>query len=155
MDLLYFNTIASLPVRIDIERLFNEVIDLEREQLAGKIIDLRTEISTPNIFVDYDLLQTAIINLIENAVRASKNNGEIKLICRGNVIEVSDNGTGIPQLEIDKITEEFYCVDKSRSRNSGGVGLGLAIVKQITESYGGKLEITSQIGLGTTIKLVF
>ena len=71
------------------------------------------------------------------------------------IIEVVDEGFGIPADEIDRITEPFYCVDKSRSRECGGVGLGLSLCKQIALLHGAKLEIDSEINIGTSIKISF
>ena len=65
-----------------------------------------------------------------------------------------DQGCGIPQEEIDRITEPFYMVDRSRSKKLGGVGLGLALVKEIAQAHGGRLEIESTVGEGTTVRVL-
>ena len=64
---------------------------------------------------------------------------------------VSDTGIGIPREEQDRVFERFYRVDKSRSRETGGTGLGLAIVKHIVELHGGSIQLTSEVGQGTTV----
>ena len=66
---------------------------------------------------------------------------------------VRDHGCGIPQEEIKRITESFYMVDRSRSKKLGGVGLGLALVKEIVQAHGGRLEIESTVGEGTTVRV--
>ena len=71
------------------------------------------------------------------------------------ILEVADNGRGIPQEELGKITEAFYMVDKSRSRREGGAGLGLALCVKIAEIHGGRLDITSQLGTGTKVRVIF
>ena len=66
-----------------------------------------------------------------------------------------DNGRGIPQEEIARITEAFYMVDKSRSKKAGGIGLGLALCTQIVNLHGAKMEIKSKPGVGTQIRVIF
>lgn len=69
------------------------------------------------------------------------------------VIVVRDTGTGIPEQELNRITDAFYMVDKSRSRSQGGAGLGLSICHKIIELHGGKMNFESEPGLGTTVRL--
>jgi two-component system phosphate regulon sensor histidine kinase PhoR len=68
---------------------------------------------------------------------------------------VSDTGPGIARAHLPRLTERFYRVDGSRSRESGGTGLGLAIVKHIMQRHGGELDVASELGKGSTFKLVF
>ena len=71
------------------------------------------------------------------------------------IFEVKDAGSGIEQKHINRITERFYRVDADRSRNSGGTGLGLSIVKNIIKQHDGELKITSEVGEGSSFKLIF
>lgn len=71
------------------------------------------------------------------------------------MIEVSDNGKGIPTDALEHITEPFFMVDKSRSKKLGGVGLGLALVKEIVQAHNAKLEVESMEGSGTTVRIRF
>ena len=71
------------------------------------------------------------------------------------IFEVKDNGCGIEQKHIDRITERFYRVDPDRSRDTGGTGLGLSIVKNIIKQHNGELKITSEVGKGSSFKLIF
>jgi len=66
------------------------------------------------------------------------------------VITIRDQGIGIEQSELPRLFERFYRVDRARSRDSGGTGLGLAIVKHLVEIHGGRVEVDSTIGVGTT-----
>ena len=71
------------------------------------------------------------------------------------IFEVKDNGCGIEQKHIDRITERFYRVDPDRSRDTGGTGLGLSIVKNIIKQHNGELKINSEVGKGSSFKLIF
>ena len=79
----------------------------------------------------------------------------ITLSAGENMICVRDEGIGIPESELARITEPFYMVDKSRSKKLGGSGLGLALVKEIVHAHGARLEIVSQQGKGTTAFITF
>jgi two-component system, OmpR family, phosphate regulon sensor histidine kinase PhoR len=104
-------------------------------------------------------IESAFTNLITNAIRYTNKNGSIsiswRLINGLPIFEVRDNGNGIEKKHINKITERFYRVDADRSRNSGGTGLGLSIVKNIIKQHNGELKISSDIGKGSSFKLVF
>jgi two-component system, OmpR family, phosphate regulon sensor histidine kinase PhoR len=105
-------------------------------------------------------LLSAITNLVNNAVRYTPEGGRIdvswKLLSDGaGEIAVADTGLGIAREHIPRLTERFYRVDGSRSRDTGGTGLGLSIVKHVVQRHGGELDIQSQPGLGSTFRLVF
>ena len=133
-------------------------------------IELKDRLSSKNITISFDnnvssfigddlLVSLAISNLIRNAINNSSENTHIDVnsYTSGdfNIIAVKDQGCGIKKEDIDKIVEPFYRVDKARSRKDGGAGLGLSIVKKIMEIHGGKLEIESEIGVGSTFILKF
>ena len=71
------------------------------------------------------------------------------------ILEVTDNGPGIAREHLPRLTERFYRVDGGRSRESGGTGLGLSIVKHVLQRHGGQVEIQSEVGKGSTFRLVF
>lgn len=106
---------------------------------------------------DPALLQTLLLNLLDNARKASSPGGEVLLeggpAETGYRLAVTDRGRGIPASELERITEPFYMVDKSRSRAEGGAGLGLALCKEIAAVHGGALRFTSQEGEGTTVEV--
>ncbi len=106
-----------------------------------------------------DELQSALGNLVSNAIRYTPEGGEIHISwqLRNNqgIFSVTDNGIGIDQQHIHRLTERFYRVDRGRSRETGGTGLGLSIVKHILTRHQAKLEITSEPGVGSTFSAVF
>jgi len=106
-----------------------------------------------------DELHSALGNLVSNAVRYTPEGGEIHIAWQPRsklaAFSVSDNGIGIEQQHIDRLTERFYRVDRSRSRETGGTGLGLSIVKHILTRHQAKLEIRSTPGKGSTFSAIF
>lgn len=112
-----------------------------------------------NLVGAFDELQSALSNLVSNAIRYTPKGGEIQIrwqLRRDQaVFSVSDNGIGIPQQHIDRLTERFYRVDRGRSRETGGTGLGLSIVKHILTRHQAKLEIVSEVGVGSTFSAIF
>ncbi len=109
------------------------------------------------VLAEPTLLTQAITNLLTNACKYTLAGGEVKLHLaeklRQAIIEIEDNGIGIPEADLPHIFERFYRVDSERSRNTGGFGLGLAIVKQIIEAHGGKVTVSSQVDRGTTFTI--
>jgi two-component system, OmpR family, phosphate regulon sensor histidine kinase PhoR len=108
---------------------------------------------------DTELL-SALGNLVNNAVRYTPEGGSIVVSWQtrpdgGGQVEVRDSGIGIAREHLPRLTERFYRVDGSRSRETGGTGLGLAIVKHVMQRHGGALEIESELGQGSSFRLVF
>ncbi|MDN3920391.1 phosphate regulon sensor histidine kinase PhoR [Roseateles violae] len=104
-------------------------------------------------------LHSAVANLLSNAVRYTPDGGEIDLAWRwlpdgGGELSVSDTGPGIAREHLPRLSERFYRVDGSRSRETGGTGLGLSIVKHVVQRHGGELQIQSEPGQGSCFKLV-
>ncbi len=105
-------------------------------------------------------LASAVSNLVTNAVRYTPAGGSVDIgwLIRedgGGEIDVKDSGIGIDKAHLARVTERFYRVDGSRSRDTGGTGLGLSIVKHVVQRHGGELEITSEPGQGSSFKLMF
>jgi two-component system phosphate regulon sensor histidine kinase PhoR len=104
-------------------------------------------------------LQSAVVNLLNNAVRYTPEGGKIQVLWHwrpdgGAELDVVDSGIGIAREHLPRLTERFYRVDGSRSRDTGGTGLGLSIVKHVAQRHGGEIEIQSELGKGSTFRLV-
>ncbi|SDX55516.1 cell wall metabolism sensor histidine kinase WalK [Paenibacillus sp. CF384] len=159
MQLLYLKSgeIAREPV--DIENLFAYVVNMERHHVEAKQMKVRWECSADKVYGDQELLQSLFINLVENSIKASSAGGEILLRSfhndEGVVLEVLDHGRGIPQKDIARITEAFYVVDRSRSKELGGIGLGLSICHQIAQLHGATIRIESKENEYTRVSVYF
>ena len=111
----------------------------------------------PPALADRDRLAQVLINLVDNAVKYTREGGRVTIGARvleggGMEVSVADTGIGIPAADLPRITERFYRVDKARSRELGGTGLGLAIVKHLVLAHGGELRIDSDPEQGTTVR---
>lgn len=106
---------------------------------------------------DREHLGEVVINLVDNAIKYNRSGGSvwIRLFRDDNeaVLEVSDDGIGIPDADQPRIFDRFYRVDKSRSRQSGGTGLGLAIVRWMVDAHDGRIAVESRPGGGTTMRV--
>jgi two-component system phosphate regulon sensor histidine kinase PhoR len=114
--------------------------------------------SIPPLLGSADGLERLLLNLLDNAVKYNRPGGRVtvRLAQRGGeaAIEVADTGIGIPPDSLPRLFERFYRVDKSRSRDEGGTGLGLAIVKHVAQTHGGRVEVESEPGKGTTFRVI-
>jgi len=146
---------------IDVSTFFRELIRDWEKKLSSKQLDVIIDVphDFPTIRADRVRLQEALYNMIDNAVKYSPEHGEVGVTARRRdneiVLSVSDKGIGIGKEDLPRIFERFYRVDKARSRETvHGTGLGLAIVKHIAQTHGGRVEAESDVGKGTTIRLV-
>lgn len=118
-------------------------------------LSLLPETEPVTVRADEALLATLILNLLDNARKASKPGGKIVIRCerrdRLAYIQVEDQGIGIPREQIARVTEAFYMVDKSRTRKAGGAGIGLALCKAIAAAHHGELHIESKLHEGTRV----
>jgi len=105
------------------------------------------------------LLHEILFNLCDNAIKYNRNGGTVEISVNRQendaVISVKDSGIGIPPEHQTRVFERFYRVDKSRSRESGGTGLGLSIVKHAVQYHNGRIDLRSNPGEGTTIRIFF
>jgi two-component system, OmpR family, phosphate regulon sensor histidine kinase PhoR len=150
-------TLRLAPVRFT--DVVDSVLDIIRPKAAGGRVGLIADVEPPDLTVhaDHDRLAQILINLVDNAVKYTPENGWVTVRARPGdgahaEIRVRDTGVGIPAADLPRITERFYRVDKARSRELGGTGLGLAIVKHLVLAHGGELGIDSQEGEGTTVR---
>ncbi len=144
---------------IDMTSLLNMLIHEAQSLSHGKHTITLDAVTDVNISGAVEELHSALGNLVSNAVRYTPEDGHIqlgwKLRGKDAVFSVQDDGIGIEQKHIDRLTERFYRVDRSRSRGTGGTGLGLSIVKHILGRHQAKLEIESALGKGSTFRVVF
>lgn len=138
-----------------VEDIFARVESACARQLKDRGVILVTDNRMDTVMAEPDLLVSMLLNLIDNAGKASGPGEQILLSAGENCIQVQDHGMGIPADQLDKITQPFYMVDKSRSRQEGSAGLGLALVSEIAALHHASLSIESRSGEGTTVKLQF
>jgi two-component system, OmpR family, sensor histidine kinase SenX3 len=147
-----------IPLPVAVNRIVHEVIDRTGTAAAAKNIDLHF-VGTRGLTVYGNEVQlvTAVANLVENAIAYSPEETKVTVDARldgdGIVIAVMDQGIGISLKDLDRIFERFYRADQARSRDTGGTGLGLAIVKHIAVNHGGRVDVDSAVGAGSTFTL--
>jgi two-component system sensor histidine kinase SenX3 len=149
-----------LPERtpVSVDWLVAEVLDRARTGAAAKQIEINVGGQDGlTVYGSGNQLATALTNLVGNAVAYSPEESEVVIACRSAddhvEIAVTDRGIGIAPKELDRIFERFYRSDRARSRATGGTGLGLAIVKHIATNHGGRVDVTSMLGEGSTFIL--
>ena len=164
-ELLILTRLDSSPVSpktrtVNLAEVFERLMTDARSLSKGRhIIILRASSHKYVLGSDSEII-SAFGNLVNNAIRYSPEGGEIlidwsDLPDGGARFAVTDRGLGIAPEHIPRITERFYRVDLSRSRDTGGTGLGLAIVKHVAMRHQAELRIESQIGQGSTFEMVF
>ena len=139
--------------RVDIEPMLRSIL-AEAQALSGGKHDIALSIEAPSVLAGCaNELRSAFGNLVGNAVRYTPPGGKIDLIWRVRngcgEFAVADTGIGIAAQHLPRLTERFYRVDRSRSRETGGTGLGLAIVKHVLTRHQASLEIESELGKGS------
>ena len=139
----------------DMQVLFGEIGVSLQVVTAKKGIALSCSSQKGSLWVDRELFKSLLYNLVDNAIKASRAGSRIQVEGRFGegqfLVEVLDQGVGIPVEEIDKITQAFYMVDKARSRADGGAGLGLALCKEIVSLHQGTMKFESRQGEGTRV----
>jgi two-component system phosphate regulon sensor histidine kinase PhoR len=163
-DLLTLSALESttMPARetaIDVQALLRTVLEEARALSGGRHAIVLEPGPAATLWGDEREVRSAIVNLVSNAVRYTPKDGRITLAWSERDgegwISVEDSGIGIETRHIPRITERFYRVDTSRSRETGGTGLGLAIVKHVLTHHQARLDVTSEPGKGSRFAAVF
>ncbi len=144
----------------DIRRLVRRLCDVMRGDLEehGHKITFGCDKELPEITADRQRIEQVVINIISNAIKYTPDGGQIDIKLmknkRGSVlINVTDNGIGIPKEDVEHLFERFYRVEKSRTQDAGGTGLGLAIAKELVEAHGGNIKVESELHKGTSVTI--
>lgn len=139
---------------LDLAAVVRGVVEAYQKEAGKKGLYLKVELEPlPLIAADAFQIEQLVINLVDNAIRYTEKGGVVVALkpeAGGVLLSVTDTGIGIPEEHLPRIFERFYVVDKSRSRRTGGTGLGLSIVKHIVLAHGGKIEVKSAPGFGST-----
>ena len=152
----------SLPrlTQTDICMLLNSVVKKLTPNANAKDIVLYTDYkidNPPALMLDFDKIWEAIYNITDNAIKYTLEGGFVKigLLKEGKniVVQVEDNGPGIPKEEQEHVFDRFYRLDDSRARETGGTGLGLAIAKEAVILHGGRIELSSEEGMGCVFSI--
>lgn len=153
---------------LDLSRLESTTPRMEPFDLAGSLGEVAGRFSSSFPPITFDAAPTPIIgnpsdlslafrNLLDNAVRYTPDTGRVRASVSSQngeaVVTVTDTGVGIPTADLPRIFERFYRVDTARSRATGGTGLGLAIVRHVAEMHGGRVEVDSRLGEGSTFRM--
>ncbi len=163
-DLMEISKLETGELKSEIQdiylgNLINDVVESLQYKAQKEKIELIVEDIGKNILVsaDRNQIKQVLINLVENAIKYNRHGGSVTVGTKPFskdkdrvLVYIQDTGIGIEQQYIDRVTERFFRVDKSRSREKGGTGLGLAIVKHIMEAHGEKFFIESTPNVGST-----
>ena len=146
------------PEPVSVDWVVAEVMDRTRTTASAKGIDIvYTGPRATLVYGSDSQVATAVTNLVENAIAYSGEDTKVSLTVRQDEdwveIDVADQGIGIAPHDLDRIFERFYRADQARSRSTGGTGLGLAIVKHISTNHGGRVDVSSELGGGSTFTL--
>lgn len=144
--------LTALPA----DELLQDAADGLAPLFREKEIDFRLQAESAYVLADYDLLKTLLINLTDNSIKAGATRielqGKIESPGKKYGICIRDNGCGMAQEDLSRITEAFYMVDKARSRKQHGAGLGLALADKVARLHGDRLHFESKKGVGTTVR---
>ncbi len=159
LELLVLKKQKFEQVKLDADFLVENVYDLTEVGVREKGITLNKHVAQGVIYGEKDLLVSLFANLIDNSKKASESGTNIWIKGEqredGYAITVEDEGRGMTEEELGRITEAFYMVDKSRSRKEGGAGLGMTLCNQIVALHGASWEMESELGRGTCITVIF
>ena len=149
-------TMALAQDKVVLRQVLNEIVQDMSLMIAEKGLDITIDIPPdfPLLIADRQKLDLIIMNLLHNAIKFTPANGQVSFTAKADgqkaLMSVSDTGIGIPQEAIKRIFDRFYQVEKSLTREYGGIGLGLAITRGMVEVCGGEIWVESEEGKGTT-----
>ncbi|HWQ79131.1 MAG TPA: HAMP domain-containing sensor histidine kinase [Anaerovoracaceae bacterium] len=159
MDLARLNKTEIFPRTVDLHKILEDVERTLEQTVREKRVYMEKDLRVVFMEGDGDLIESLLLNIVENALRAVPEDGKIEVKTRreedGFLLTVADNGIGMSEHDRSKVLEPFYRADKSRSRAYGGAGLGLALCKQICDLHHARIEIFSQPEQGTAITIKF
>jgi len=139
----------------DLEGLVTQAAEVMRPMAAEARVELSVDAPHATLWADPDRIVQTLTNLLSNAIKFSEPGGRVRLEARGQdgevLVEVRDEGRGIPQDRLEAIFERFEQIDASDARAKGGSGLGLAICRSIVEQHGGRIWARSRVGEGSTL----
>jgi len=150
------STDSAAPV--ELAALAAEAVDLVADRAAARRVGVSLLAPEPlTVSGDAEGLLRLLSNLLDNAVKYNREGGTVAVrLARADGqarLEVEDQGIGIPPVHLPRIFERFYRVDRGRARAEGGTGLGLAIVKHVAQAHGGRVEVASEPGRGSTFRV--
>jgi len=171
-DILELSAIEAGNVQVNAEQvelnpIVNDVISsLARKVESQSVSVINAVAAEATVFADARRLEQMLTNLVENAIKFNRENGQVTIrflsgepsrsphVSNGSdnrdKIIIEDTGEGIPAQHLERLFERFYRVDRARSREMGGTGLGLAIVKHLARAHGGEVTVSSELGKGST-----
>lgn len=158
LELLLLQKDAAQMQSVQLNSFLETVAQAMAPSLRRKGIQLVCKGDPVSVMIEPDLVKSLLYNLIDNGAKSITQGGVIALkgtaVEGGCMLQVADNGRGMEQAELSRITQAFYRVDKARSRSQGGAGLGLALCKQIVELHSGTMQFTSEPGKGTRVTVM-
>ncbi len=148
-------------IETDVAQLIAQEVKNFKKEVVPKGLEIHTQIAddVPLLSLDKEAISQAFNNLLDNAVKFSPDKKEIQVRVKRDednvIIEVEDEGVGIPQNALDKIFDKFYQSRSALQHSVKGTGLGLTLAKHIIEAHGGRISVQSQVGQGSTFSLIF
>jgi len=146
-------------IELDLGEVMRSSAAAVRAAADKKHISIAIDVNdSPKIIGDHGQMISAVTNLFSNAIKYTDEHGSVngRLVSHGDeiAIVVEDSGIGIPQRDVQRVFERFYRVDRGRAAATGGTGLGLSIVRNVAINHGGRVELTSQEGVGSTFSII-
>ena len=158
-DLLYLKDHDIEKTENEIDAIIQEACRSLNPKAQERGIKLSVNAEKGTISCDRELIKTVIINVVDNALKASEEGKTVEVNGRKEqdkyLLEIKDYGIGMTEDDIKFMFDEFYMADKSRTRREGGAGIGLSLVKQILERHEAKIKVESELGKGTTVTISF